>query len=88
MKRALNRDERDFVDDCRAFAREVIAPAARRWDEANAFPIDVHVEAAKRRIPYAGFAIEDGGRGLSHLALVHGGLEMAPARMPDWPGAV
>ncbi|MCK6551911.1 acyl-CoA/acyl-ACP dehydrogenase [Myxococcota bacterium] len=81
-RRVLSREERTFVDDCRRFARDVIAPDVRRWDEANTFPVDVHVEAAKWRIPYAGFAIEDGGRGLSHRALAEAGLEMARVCAP------
>lgn len=81
-RRPLTTVEEGFVAECRRFAAEVITPAARRWDEANAFPEDVHREAARRGLLYAGFPVELGGRGLAPIAMVAGGLELARACAP------
>lgn len=77
MTRQLTEEEQAFVEACRDFARQVIGPLAHRWDEENAFPAEVHEEAARWGLTYAGFPRELGGRGLSHLAMAKGGLEMA-----------
>jgi alkylation response protein AidB-like acyl-CoA dehydrogenase len=81
-RRPLTLPEQTFVAECRLFAGEVIAKEARGWDEANDFPATVHAEAARRKLLYAGFPVEYGGRGLSHVALAAGGLEMARACAP------
>jgi alkylation response protein AidB-like acyl-CoA dehydrogenase len=75
-------DDRAFVEDCRRFAADVLAPNTRRWDEANAFPVEAHDEARRRGIAYAGLPRELGGRGVSHEGLVRGGLEMARVCAP------
>ncbi len=74
--------ELDYIETCRRFADEVIAPAVRRYDELNRFPAEIHETAAKWGLSYAGFDPEHGGRGLSHLTLAHAGLEMAQVCAP------
>jgi alkylation response protein AidB-like acyl-CoA dehydrogenase len=76
-RRPLTPEEQDYLEECRRFAAEVIAPAARGSDEGNRFPAEVHQEAARRGLARAGFPVEYGGRGLGPLPLALGGLEMA-----------
>ncbi len=78
----LTDEERAWKGECAAFAREIIAPAARRWDERNAFPREIHEEAAARGLLNVGFPADLGGRGLSWKALVVGGEELATACAP------
>lgn len=82
MRRALTEREAGFVQSCRTFAQQVIAPQVRALDEGNAFPEAVHAEAARWGLTYAGFAAELGGAGHSHLALVQGGLQWATVCAP------
>jgi acyl-CoA dehydrogenase len=48
MDFALNDEQREFKDRCRAFARDVIRPAARRHDEEESTPWEV-IEEARRQ---------------------------------------
>ena len=80
--RDLTSFELEYVSSCAPFAREVMAPSVKHWDEKNAFPLEIHQAAAQRGIPYAGFPRDLGGKGLSHLALVTAGLEMASVCAP------
>jgi alkylation response protein AidB-like acyl-CoA dehydrogenase len=79
---ALSPIEQTWVSTCERFAQEVMAPRVAHWDHANAFPADVHAEAHRVGISYAGLPRELGGRGISHLGLVHGGLAMAAVCAP------
>jgi acyl-CoA dehydrogenase len=45
MDFALNEEQQDYRDRCRAFARDVIRPAARKHDEEESIPWDVIKEA-------------------------------------------
>lgn len=82
MSRPLTDAEQAYVDTCRRFAHEVIAPQARLWDAENRFPDAVHEAAEAWGITRAGFAPEDGGLGLSHLAMAHAGHAMARVCAP------
>jgi acyl-CoA dehydrogenase len=48
MDFALNEEQQEFKDRCRAFARDVIRPAARRHDEEESTPWEVIKEARKQ----------------------------------------
>ena len=48
MDFALNDEQQEFKDSCRAFARDVIRPAARRHDEEESTPWEVIKEARKQ----------------------------------------
>jgi len=48
MDFALNDEQQEFKDRCRAFARDVIRPAARRHDEEESTPWEVIKEARKQ----------------------------------------
>ncbi|MBW8058973.1 MAG: acyl-CoA dehydrogenase [Solirubrobacterales bacterium] len=56
MDFALNEEQQEFKDRCRAFAREVIRPAARKHDEEESTPWEVIKEARRQ-----------GLQGLEHL---------------------
>jgi acyl-CoA dehydrogenase len=45
MDFALNEEQQEYKDRCRAFARDVIRPAARKHDEEESIPWDVIKEA-------------------------------------------
>src|SRR6185295_15597282 len=72
----------DFKARCRRFADEVIAPHAREYDQANAFPRAVHEAAYAAGLMNVGFARELGGLGYGHRALAVGGEELAAACAP------
>jgi acyl-CoA dehydrogenase len=48
MDFALNEEQQEFKERCRAFARDVIRPAARKHDEEESFPWEVVKEARKQ----------------------------------------
>jgi len=48
MDFALNEEQQEFKDRCRAFARDVIRPAARKHDEEESTPWEVVKEARKQ----------------------------------------
>ena len=48
MNFALNDEQLEFKDRCRAFARDVIRPAARKHDEEESIPWEVIREARKQ----------------------------------------
>jgi alkylation response protein AidB-like acyl-CoA dehydrogenase len=48
MDFALNEEQQEFKDRCRAFARDVIRPAARKHDEEETIPWEVIKEARKQ----------------------------------------
>jgi alkylation response protein AidB-like acyl-CoA dehydrogenase len=48
MDFALNEEQQDFKDRCRAFARDVIRPAARKHDEEESTPWEVIKEARRQ----------------------------------------
>ncbi len=48
MDFALNEEQQEFKDQCRAFARDVIRPAARLHDEEESTPWEVIKEARKQ----------------------------------------
>jgi alkylation response protein AidB-like acyl-CoA dehydrogenase len=48
MDFALNEEQQEFKDKCRAFARDVIRPAARKHDEEESTPWEVVKEARKQ----------------------------------------
>jgi acyl-CoA dehydrogenase len=48
MDFALNEEQQEFKDRCRAFARDVIRPAARKHDEEESTPWEVIKEARKQ----------------------------------------
>jgi acyl-CoA dehydrogenase len=48
MDFALNEEQQEFRDRCRAFARDVIRPAARKHDEEESTPWEVIKEARKQ----------------------------------------
>src|SRR6188472_4360895 len=48
MDFALNEEQQEYKDRCRAFARDVIRPAARKHDEEESIPWDVIKEARKQ----------------------------------------
>jgi alkylation response protein AidB-like acyl-CoA dehydrogenase len=48
MEFALNDQQQEFKDRCRAFARDVIRPAARKHDEEESIPWEVIKEARKQ----------------------------------------
>jgi alkylation response protein AidB-like acyl-CoA dehydrogenase len=48
MDFALNEEQREFKEKCRAFARDVIRPAARKHDEEESTPWEVVKEARKQ----------------------------------------
>jgi len=48
MDFALNEEQQEFKDQCRAFARDVIRPAARKHDEEESTPWEVVKEARKQ----------------------------------------
>jgi len=45
---ALNEEQQEYKDRCRAFARDVIRPAARKHDEEESIPWEVIKEARKQ----------------------------------------
>ncbi|WP_026380201.1 isobutyryl-CoA dehydrogenase [Afifella pfennigii] len=72
----LSEEQRSFLDLAESFARDEMAPHARRWDEEHHFPMDVLRRAAKLGFG-AIYAREDvGGSGLGRLdaALIFEGL--------------
>ena len=48
MDFALNEEQQEFKDSCRAFARDVIRPAARKHDEEESTPWEVIKEARRQ----------------------------------------
>ncbi|HET7573591.1 MAG TPA: acyl-CoA dehydrogenase family protein [Solirubrobacterales bacterium] len=48
MDFALNEEQQEFKDRCRAFARDVIRPAARKHDEEESTPWEVMKEARRQ----------------------------------------
>jgi len=48
MDFALNEEQQEFKDRCRAFAREVIRPAARKHDEEESIPWEAIKEARRQ----------------------------------------
>ena len=48
MDFALNEEQQEFKDRARAFARDVIRPAARKHDEEESTPWEVIKEARSR----------------------------------------
>ena len=48
MNFALNEEQQEFKDRCRAFARDVIRPAARKHDEEESIPWEVIREARRQ----------------------------------------
>jgi alkylation response protein AidB-like acyl-CoA dehydrogenase len=82
MWRALSPELLAWKETCRAFAREVIAPQAARWDRENAHPAPVVAEARARGLVDVAFPVELGGRGLSLLHVAVGGEELAAACAP------
>lgn len=48
MDFALNEEQQEFRDSCRAFARDVIRPAARKHDEEESTPWEVIKEARRQ----------------------------------------
>jgi acyl-CoA dehydrogenase len=48
MDFALNEEQQEFKDSCRAFARDVIRPAARKHDEDESTPWEVIKEARRQ----------------------------------------
>ncbi len=48
MDFALNEEQQEFKDRCRAFARDVIRPAARKHDEEESIPWEVVKEARRQ----------------------------------------
>ena len=75
--------EIEFKERCRRFAAEAIAPCAREYDEANAFPAKVHARAYEAGLMNLGFPAALGGQGASHRTLVVGGEELAAACAPS-----
>ena len=71
-----------WKETCRAFAQEVIAPRARRYDQENAHPAEVVALARQRGLMDVAFPVELGGRGLSLLHVAVGGEELAAACAP------
>ncbi len=61
MDFALNEEQQEFKDRCRAFARDVIRPAARKHDEEESTPWEVVREARKQ-----------GLQGLEHMQRMAG----------------
>ncbi|MBI4273792.1 MAG: acyl-CoA dehydrogenase family protein [Rhizobiales bacterium] len=63
----LSEDQRAFQATARQFAREVMIPHARDWDENETFPIDALRQAAA--LGFGGVYVKDdvGGSGLSRL---------------------
>jgi alkylation response protein AidB-like acyl-CoA dehydrogenase len=63
----LSEEQRAIQDTARAFAREVMLPYARRWDEEEHFPIETLRRAAA--LGFAGIYVDPhlGGSGLSRL---------------------
>ena len=71
-----------WKERCRAFAQEVIAPAAPRHDRDNTHPADVIAAAHERGLMDVAFPVEAGGRGLSLLHVAVGGEELAAVCAP------
>lgn len=67
---------------CREFAAREIAPRARRYDEANEFPREVHDAAYEAGLMNLGIPVELGGGGVTQRALVVAGEELAAACSP------
>jgi alkylation response protein AidB-like acyl-CoA dehydrogenase len=63
----LNEDQRLFQDTARAFAKDVMEPAAAHWDEESIFPVEALRQAAE--LGFAGIYVREdvGGVGLGRL---------------------
>ncbi len=72
----------DYVAACTAFAAEVLAPRVQALDQANVFASALHDLAHERGLTLAGLPKALGGAGVSHRALVDGGVALARVCAP------
>lgn len=69
----LTEFQREFQQASRKFAREVVAPQAAKWDQANVYPADVHRQAWEQGFYSIGIPEKFGGlgQGLQEICLVN-----------------
>lgn len=72
----------DYVAACELFARDVISPRVASLDHAAVFAADVHQLAETVGLRHAGLPKSVGGMGVTHHALVTGGIPLAMACAP------
>ena len=71
-----------YVAACSTFAAEVLAPRVAELDAGNAFATELHELARPIGLQHAGLPTALGGLGVSHRALVEGGLQLASVCAP------
>ena len=72
----------EYILACQAFALDVIAPRVTALDQAGVFAEEVHALAEAAGLRHAGLPEALGGLGVSHRALVAGGIPMAQVCAP------
>lgn len=72
----------DYVAACERFARDVLAPRVTTLDQAAVFAADAHKLAESARLRHAGLPKSVGGMGVTHRALVAGGIQLAVVCAP------
>ena len=71
-----------YVAACQAFAVDELAPRVRALDAGNAFAEELHLAARPLGVQHAGLPTSLGGLGVSHRALVDGGVALASVCAP------
>lgn len=79
----LNESDREWRLTCRRFAREVIEPNYRQYDESNSFPEVIYAAAHEQGLTRFALPKELGGLGYSKKSMIICGEEMASVCGPS-----